>query len=206
MKKLAVPFLVVSIFFLGGSMGLAKYKIKDLHIKPAQEFGSHQDFQNIVIGAYPYVTEAETLELFDTDKLHQRQILPVLVAVENNNEFAIRIHEQDVVLVTRDGTNLPSLPYQVVLLHIVNKPLTTYATQPDLLRKMVGKEMTMDFEHKAFGEKLIAPGSSDFGIMFFWLPKQDNLLGARLYLPEITNISDGEQLMFFEFELGRPQQ
>ena len=206
MKKLRVLFLVVSVFLLVGSTGLAKYKIKGLQIKPALEYVSHQDFQNIVIAAYPYETETRILELFDTDKLYKRQILPVLVVIENNNEFAIQIHEQDVVLIAGDGTHFPSLPYQVVLLHILNKPLTSYSTQPDFLKKTVDKEMFMDFEHKAFGEKLIAPGGSDFGVVFYWLPRKDNLPGARLYLPEIVNISDGEPLMFFEFELGRSQE
>ena len=206
MKKLSVPVLVVSIFLLSGSIGLAKYKIQDLHVKPAEEYHAHQDFQNIVVGAYSYETKAKTLELFDTDKLYQRRILPVLVAIENYNEFAIRIHEQDVVLIAGDGTHFPSLPYEVVLLHILNQPLTSYSTQSDFLRKTVDKEMFLDFEHKAFGEKLIAPGGSDFGVVFYWLPKKENLPGARLYLPEIVNISDGEPLMFFEFELGRPQE
>jgi hypothetical protein len=38
------------------------------------------------------------------------------------------------------------------------------------------------------------------------LPEKENLPGARLYLPEIINFSDKTQLMFFEFELGRPQE
>ena len=207
MKQIAAPLLVVSIFFLGGSTGLARYKIKDLNIKPAQEYVAHQDFQNLVIAAYDCDTEAKTLELFDTDKLHKREILPVLVVVENNNDFAIGIHERDFVLVTRDGTNLPSLPYASVLLHIsLDKPLSSYSTQQEmLLLKTVDKEMILDFEHKAFGEKLIAPDSSDSGIVFFMLPEKANLPGARLYLPEIINFSDKTQLMFFEFELGRPQ-
>ncbi len=205
MKKLMVPILVVSIFLPGGSTGLAKYKIRDLHVKPAEEYPAHQDFQNIVVAAYSYESQAKTQELFDTDKLYKRRILPVLVAIENYNEFAIGIHEQDVVLIAGDGTHFPSLPYEVVLLHILDQPLTSYSTQSDFLRKTVDKEMLLDFEHKAFGEKLIAPGSSDSGIVFYSLPKKENLPGSRLYLPEIVNISDGEPLMFFEFELGRPQ-
>ncbi len=206
MKKLTVPALVVLISLIGGSTGLARYRIKDLHIKPAEDYGAHQDFQKIIIGAYSYETQGSTLELFDTENLHRRHILPVLLVVENNNDFAIQIHEQDVVLITQDGLRFPSLPYQVVLLHISNQPLTTDSTQPESLRKMVGKEMTMDFENKAFGEKQVAPESSDFGVVFFWIPELDKLPGARLYLPDIVNLSEGEQLMSFEFELGRPQE
>ena len=135
MKKLTLPLLVVSIFFLGGSIGLANYKTKDLHIKPAQEYGSRQDLQNIVIGAYPCKTEARTLARLDTGELHKRQILPTLVVVENNNEFAIRIPEQEIILVTREGTNLTALPYPAVLLHInLYKPPTSYSTQLPLNR------------------------------------------------------------------------
>ncbi|MEE8349813.1 MAG: hypothetical protein V3R94_09600 [Acidobacteriota bacterium] len=206
MKKLTVPALVVLIILIGGSTGLARYRIKDLYIKPAEDYGAHQDFQNVIIGAYPYGTQGSTLELFDTETLHRRHILPVLVVVENYNDFAIRIHEQDVVLITQDGLRFPSLPYQVVLLHISNQPLTTDSTQPESLRRIVGKEMAMDFENKAFGEKQIAPGNSDFGVVFFWLPEIGNLPGSRLYLPDIVNLSEGEQLMSFEFELGRPQE
>ncbi|MDA2935076.1 hypothetical protein MYX82_12155 [Acidobacteria bacterium AH-259-D05] len=208
MKKLFSPALAAVIFLLGNSALLAKYKIKDIPVKPAKEYSAHQDFQNLVIAAYPCETEAKTLELFDTDKLHERQIMPVLIVVENNNDFAIQIHEQDIILISRDGTNFPSLPFPQVLLHInLKEPLTSYSSNPDLIvRRMVDKEMYMDFEHKAFGEKLIAPGNSDSGVVFFWLPEEGDLTGARLYLPEIFNFSDGEELMFFEFELGRAKE
>jgi len=34
----------------------------------------------------------------------------------------------------------------------------------------------------------------------------EDLPEARLYLPEIVSFSDPTQLMFFEFESGRPQE
>lgn len=195
--------LVSLIFVFGSSLLWAKYKVRDIQVKPAKQYSAHQDFQNIVIAAHPCETEDKTLELFDTDKLHRKGILPVLVVVENNNDFAIRIHERDIFFVDQEGTNHPSIPYPQVLLHItLKKPLSDYSTRPELLvRQVVDKKMIMDFEHKAFGEKLVAPGSSDYGVLFFWLPEEGDLAGRRLYIPEILDVTNGAQLMFFEFEV-----
>ncbi|MDA2928186.1 hypothetical protein MYX78_13330 [Acidobacteria bacterium AH-259-G07] len=203
-KKYLQWALVSLIFVFGSSLLWAKYKIRDIQVKPAEQYSAHQAFQNIVIAAHPCETQAKTLELFDTDKLRKKGILPVLVVVENNNDFAIRIHERDIFFVDQDGTNLPSIPYPEVLLHItLKKSLSDYSTRPELLvRQVVDRKMIMDFEHKAFGEKLVAPGSSDYGVLFFWLPEEGDLAGRRLYIPEILDVTNGAQLMFFEFEVG----
>ncbi len=48
----------------------------------------------------------------------KKKIMPVLVVVENNNDFAIRILEQDILLVNLEGTPAPTLPYTKVLIQI----------------------------------------------------------------------------------------
>ncbi len=180
----------------------AKYKIKDIQALPAAEYKAHQNFQNIVIGARPYATEGEVQEIYDVKKLHEKGFLPVLVVVENNNDFAIQMHGAQIFLLLEDGTNVPPVPMNDVLLEIsLDKPLTAYSTRKEiLLRQAVKPEMYMDFEHKAFGEKLIAPHSSDFGVVFFPLPEGD-LSQCRLYFPEVVNLTNDETLMFFEFPL-----
>ena len=183
---------------------LGKYKIQEIQLRPAQEYLAHQKFQHIAIGAYPCNTKARTLELFDTSKLFEKKIMPVLLVIENNNDFALRMHEEDIFFVDTEGSRLPAIHYSEVLLRInLKKPLSSYSTQREiLLREVRNKEMLMDFEHKAFGEKLIAPHSADHGVVFFWLPEQGDLTGSRLYFPSVLNFTEDEELMFFEFELG----
>ena len=124
--------------------------------------------------------------------------------VENNNDFAIRILEQDILLVNLEGTPAPTLPYTKVLIQIELEEGKAASTRPEvLLEQGVDREMLKDFENKAFGEKLIAPKSSESGVIFFQLPEDGDLTGNLLYIPEIFNIGDRESLMFFEFELGR---
>ncbi len=180
----------------------AKYKIKEIQALAAADYKAHQAFQNLVIGARPYTSDDEVLEIFDAKKVHEKGFLPVLIVVENNNDFAIEMHGSEIFLLLEDGSNVPTVPTGDVLLAIsLDKPLTAYSTRKEiLLRQAVKPEMYMDFEHKAFAEKLIAPHSSDYGVVFYPLPEED-LSKCRLYFPEIVDLSTDETLMFFEFPL-----
>ena len=186
----------------------AGYKIKEFKPKPAKEYAAHQDFQKMVIAADPRLTEEAILELFDTKKLFDRLIMPVVVVVENNNDFAIRIRAEDILLVDSTGAQIPGMAYDEVLLRLSRKnPIGGYSGSKDILARQVGdKNMVKDFEHKYFGEKLIAPHESDFGVVFFPIPSSGDLSGTRLYVPRVHNITNDEALMFFEFDLDKAKK
>ena len=191
--------LTGGILLLAFNLLVAGYKIKNIEIKPAGEYASHQSLQNVVIGARPFNTEEEILSVFDSKKLYQRQIMPVLVVVENNNDFAIRLSGSDIYL-SDSGVNRRSIPYAKALLAIAKKKKSSYSPHEDvLLRDIKNKDMVADFERKSFGEKLIAPYGSDFGIVFFELIQLT--AGTKIYIPNITNLETQQYLMFFEFTL-----
>lgn len=179
------------------------YDIRKPEIKAAREYPAHQDFQNVLIAAHPCETQEKAAELFDTEDLIKKQILPILVVVENNNDFVVGILNEQIVLLGPDGAQYPAIPFADVLLHIsLRRPLSSYSTRKDiLLQQSVKKDVFLDFEHKAFGEKLIAPHGSDYGVVFFPLPEDGRLDGFRLYFPHIFNVTGKEPLMFFEFDL-----
>jgi hypothetical protein len=194
----------VLIFFGGPAEALAaKYEIKDLQIRPADQYASHQDFQNLTIGALACNALEETLSLFDTEKLFEKQIMPVLVVIENRNAFPVQIYEEEIYLVDPEGARHPPIPWVDVLLEInLKKPLSHTATQKNLLLQRVAKkEMILDFEHKSFANKVIAPADSDHGVVFYRLPEGGDLDGYQLFFPRILNFTEGGMLMFFEFDL-----
>jgi hypothetical protein len=188
--------LVLSAPFL-----IAKYKIKVLQVRSAGEYAAHQAFQDLVIGAYPCDTQDKVLELFDTDKLFERGLMPVLIVVENEGVAPVQLSATQIFLVDRSGQRNPPIPYTDVLVEISSKKSKSNLPNIKDLHKLVKKEMLLDFEHKAFGEKMIAPGSSDHGVVFYRRPADGNLSGYRLYFPEIVNVTDNSRLMFFEFDL-----
>lgn len=199
---LKVFSVILTLAILGISTGAAaKYKMKEIVVRPALEYPAHQESQSVTIAVRPCLTEAEILDILDTKKLYERRIMPVIVVIENRNDFAVRIDENDIFLIKPDGSTMPTLELQEVLLRVsLKKPLSSYSTREDiLLSQSVKTDIRADFERKSFGEKLVAPHDSDYGVVFFDMPEEAS--GHRVFIPEIRNMRDGEKLMFFEFSL-----
>jgi hypothetical protein len=201
--RLAVTSILVS--GVSGPPLFAKYKLKPLQPKAASEYSTHQDFQNVVIGAQVANTKEETLEFFDEKKLHEKGFIPILIVIQNNNPFPIKVDEAAIFLVVKDGSKKRTVSYLDVLLEIkLKKPRSNYSSSKEMLaRELAKEEMFNDFKQKAFGEKVIAPMSSEHGIVFYERPfeEEGDMSDFLLYLPEIVNASEGEALMFFELEL-----
>ena len=192
---------LLGVLVLGVPFVAAKYKIKEFQVHAAGDYAAHQSLQNLVIGAYPCNTRERMLEFFDTDKLFEKGLMPVLIVVQNDGSFPVELDEDQIFLVDDSGQRYPTIPYTDVLLEINSKKSKSNLPNIQDLHKLVKKEMLLDFEHKAFGEKLIAPGSTDHGVIFYRLPAGGNLEGHRLYFPEIVNRTNNARLMFFEFDL-----
>ncbi len=203
-KHLRSLTALAAILLLPSSL-LYAYKIKEFKPKPAKEYAAFQDFQNIIVAASPRLTDEGVMELFDTKKLLEKKIIPVVVVIENNNDFAVRVHESEVFLIDSAGARIRSIPFDQVLLRISGRrEVSGSSTRPDVLLRQIGdRKMVEDFEHKSFGEKLVAPHDSDFGVVFFPLPDTGDLGGTRIYLPQVFNITKDEPLMFFEFDLAK---
>lgn len=186
---------------------LAGYKILPLEPKPAAEYEAHTDFQNIVIGAQAALSQEAVLSLFDSKKVFEKGVLPVVVVIENNNDFPIRVNDRSIFLILNDGTNLRSIPFgEAFLQAVLKKDLSHYSTEERIMITELARrhrEMYEDFQHKSFGEKIIAPHDSDYGVVFFYRPSPEEREGWMLYLPEIEDMTTASELMFFEFALNR---
>ena len=196
----AVRLLISFTLLFCHSSLLAWYKAQDIQIKAAKEYIAHQEFQKLIIAAYPCGTEKKTLELFDTKKLHKHYYMPILIVIENHNDFAITLDESEIVLLDPDGGQEHPIPFEDVVVRIDQKKSKVPFPTGDLSR-VKDKKLLADFERKAFGEKMIAPHDKDYGVVFYRLPADGDLGGYRLYLPQILNLSNDEPLMFFEFAL-----
>ncbi len=198
--QFAVRLLVVLVTVT--PLGAAKYKIRKFEPDPATEMRWRQDFQGVVIAARAFTDPKEILKLLDSNRILKREILPVLVVIDNRSGDVLRLAAADIFLTGPDGSSRGSIPPGDVMLRIaLKKPLSYYSTRREILLRQIPPNMFEDFRHKALGEKLIAPDTSDWGVVFFDLPPGD-LAGHRLYLPQIDNLTSGETLMFFDFALA----
>ena len=201
-------YLLLAGQILAGSVALG-YKPVEIRVKAANQYASHQEFQDLVIAADPCDTRYKARQLFDNDKFGKKRILPVLIVVENNNDFVVSLDGRAIFLIDSAGTRHRPMHYLDVLADLNNKrrpPISTIeapgAGRRSRKTKIASEEMLADFEQKAFGEKLIAPYTKDFGVVFFEIPWDGwDLSKSRFYLPEIYNFSAREPLVFFEFEV-----
>ncbi len=195
------------MFWLGtGSLWGKKYQVREIQIRPAAEYAAHQDFQGMVFAGQVFNTQESIQQIFDTKALFKHGIMPVLIVIENRNNFAVRIHSNDIFLIGPDNLQHRALKVEDVLISVAfDRPLSSASTNPRMVLGRINRKLSSDFEHKSFAEKLIAPGGSDYGVVFFTLLQGEALQGARLYLPEIHNITENEPLIFFEFELNAAQ-
>ena len=186
------------------------YDSVEIRAKEAREYAAHQESQNLVIAAYPCDTRYKARQLFDTDKFARKRILPVLIVVENNNDFVVSLDGRAIFLIDGAGTHHRPMHYLDVLADLNNKrrpPISTFPAPVPGRRgsrriKVASEEMLADFEQKDFGEKLIAPYTKDLGVVFYEIPWDGwDLSKSRFYLPEVYNFSAKEPLVFFEFEV-----
>ena len=202
-------YILLAALILAGSVALG-YKPVEIRAKAAKQYASHQEFQNLVIAAYPCDTRYKARQLFDTDKFGKKRILPVLIVVENNNDFVVSVEGRSIFLIDSAGTRHRPMHYLDVLADLNNKrrpPISAIEPRVPGRRgsrtvKVASEEMLADFEQKDFGEKLIAPYTKDFGVVFYEIPWDGwDLSKSRFYLPDVYNFSAKEPLVFFEFEV-----
>lgn len=206
--SMSVTYFLLAGQLLAGAVA-PRYKPVEIRAKEAGEYAAHQEFQNLVIAAYPCDTRHKARQLFDTDKFAEKRILPVLIVVENNNEFVVSLDGRAIFLIDSAGTQHRPMHYLDVLADLNNKrrpPISTIEPSGQGRRgtrktRLASEEMLADFEQKDFGEKLIAPFTKDFGVVFYEIPWDGwDLSKSRFYLPDVYNFSAKEPLVFFEFE------
>ena len=202
-------YVLLAAHLLAGTAALG-YKSVEIRAKEAREYAAHQESQNLVIAAHPCDTRHEARKLFDTDKFARKRILPVLIVVENNNDFVVSLDGRAIFLIDPAGNQHRPLHYLDVLADLNDKrrpPISDFpprvpGRRGSRTRKIASQEMLADFEQKSFGEKLIAPYAKDFGVVFYEIPWDGwDLSKSRFYIPEVYNFSAREPLVFFEFEV-----
>lgn len=202
-------FVLLAGQLLAGAPLAPGYNSVEIRTKEARKYAAHQESQNLIIAAYPCDTRHKARQLFDNGKFAKKRILPVLVVVENNNDFVVSLDGRAIFLIDDAGTRHRPVHYLDVLADLNNKrrpPISDFPPRGPGRRgsrktRIASEEMIADFEQKAFGEKLIAPYTKDFGVVFYEIPWDGwNLSKSRFYLPEVYNFSAREPLVFFEFE------
>lgn len=173
---------------------------KKFSVQPAASYPGHVTQEKITIAAKPYNTDELAKTAFGKVKPHERGILPVLVVIQNNTGKALRLDLQ-AEFVTADGRHAEAMPPDDVVRFdgVQKRPDMKPPTAPiPLPRKKKGPLNTPEIEGRAFAVKLLPPGESANGFVYF---QASDLKGALLYLTGINDAATNQEYFYFEIPL-----
>jgi hypothetical protein len=193
---LAIAFL--SIAALGAD------KAAPFKPKPAADYEAKSSFDRVTVAAEPFDTEEKTFTAFG--KIHPPRygVLPVLVVIQNDRatpldgrllQFRYKVRGEPEIEATpaaeiRYAAGGPSMPK-------INQP---QAPMPLPLPKRSKKNPLSDpvIDERAFAAKMIAPGESASGFVYFQTEYHG---GATITLSGLRDPASGQDLFFIEIPI-----
>jgi hypothetical protein len=191
-RSIGIALLVVGLV-LGGC---ASYSPSLVRLEPTGPTMSRQVSGNFTLYVDEFATPEKSEKAFDTN-LVKEGVLPLLIQIQNNSQFAYEVKKMDITLQeTGSNTALTLLtPEQAakkakksavtraigwsLIVPIVAIPVAVTASA--IHTSKVNKQILQDFSAKGFPDGTILPNKEQSGFLFFELPKgRKDLSGLNL--------------------------
>jgi hypothetical protein len=194
MRRVALILLSITVA-LAGDKDRARFAVN-----AASSYPNHQTQEKITVAAVPYTTAEQASGAFGKVNPYAHSILPILVVIENGTGKTVRVdlRAEWEDLEKRHIDAMP--PGDVVLFNGVRKAPGIPNTSPIPHRKAKGPLNTWEIEGRAFSAKLIPPGETASGFIYFESNFQP---GSHLVLSGLKDAATGQDYFFFEIPLDK---
>lgn len=198
MRRVAlIAFSIAGLLLQGADKDTGRFKPG-----PADSYKNHSKSENLTIAAEAYITEAQAASVFGKVRPHEYGVIPVLVVVQNDTGKAVRL-DWKAQFVTSDGEHVDPMAAEDVLRYQairktpgMPKPSPLPIPLPKGNKK--GPLNTPEIEGLAFAVKLLPPGESAHGFLYF---RAWEVTGASLYLDGIRDAATGKAFFYYEIPL-----
>jgi hypothetical protein len=170
----------------------------------ASSYPGKQTLDKITIAAVPFYTSEQAASAFGKANPYQHGILPVLVVIQNDTGKAIRLDLQ-ADYVDAQNRHIEALPAKdVVYVDGVRKAPGIPGTGPNPLPFPRGPKRgplnVWEIEGRAFAAKLIPPGESVSGFVYFQTLYRQ---GSILYVKGLRDAASGKEYFYFEVPIEK---
>jgi hypothetical protein len=170
--------------------------------RPADSYPGHVTADKLTIAAVPYNTAELAATAFGKVKPHERGITPVLVVIKNDTGKALRL-DLRTEFVTADREHLEAMPpFDVTRYQGVQRRPDSRSPIPKIPGINNGAKKgplnTPEIEGRAFSVKLLPPGESAHGFVYF---EVGDVKGAQLYVTGIKDAATGQAYFYYEVPL-----
>ena len=172
---------------------------KSFRAGPASSY-PHQESEKVTIGAKAYTSEQDVASAFGKKIDFGRYgVVPVLVVIENKRDKAVDLRDLEASLVATDGRQAKAVPPENVpfVASEGKSPNPTGVKLPVHLPKK-NPLNTPEIVIRAFAAKMLAPGDSASGFVYFEAHPE---AGDKLYVNGLRDARTQQELLYFEFGL-----
>ncbi|MFQ5777758.1 MAG: hypothetical protein ACE5IP_07095 [Terriglobia bacterium] len=180
----------------------------------AKDFPARDSHQGVTIAAVPVPDTPEAEALFGKTAAPTRAgILPVELILTNERKEPVRVALERIVIVTEEGTLSQVDPEEIAwsLYPAAKKKKKSPRVGVPRLpgrggkgkkRRQQREEAEAALRRAALRAAVVAPGGGARGYRYFDLRGRSiELATSAVYVPEVTLVPGGEQLLFFEISL-----
>jgi hypothetical protein len=168
--------------------------------KPAAEYPHRQTSEKVTIAADQVITDEQAKEAFGKLNPWRYGVLPVLVVIQNDSPNALRVERIKFVYALPDRTRIEATPAADIK-YIMG------AKQPKSIPGPIGVHLKgknplaeWEVEGRAFAAKMIPPGQSASGFVYFQAPLNSD--AASVVISGLENAVTGKELYYFEIPLS----
>jgi hypothetical protein len=181
---------------------LAVDKEKAFKAGRAETYPARAEQGKVTVAVQPFTSPDEIRQAFGKAELHRYGVLPVLLVIDNNGTKALKV-DLLAEYVTAGGKHLESTPAEEIMyLNGVKRTDQPPKVQlPIPTRKPKNKLEAWEVTGRAFNVKLIPPGESVSGFVYFQTVRES---GAKIYLNGFSE-AGGKDLFYFEIPLPGAQ-
>ncbi len=192
----------LGIAFLGSTgIILAGYKARNWDLNPRESYPASLTSEGVTIAVEALYNDALAARVFDKDDIVTRGIMPLAIAIFNDNDFAIEVDAMSIELIRDDEHSRALKPIDVVN-RLFRKDKAGLGQS---LPKVANEKALEDFNDKSLMDREIAPHGKGGGFVYIKIydPKElvSYLSTATVYIPNVYRMDNGSRLMFFEINL-----
>jgi hypothetical protein len=199
----------VLVLFLWGAAGLvAAYKARPYSARTPDAYPARLTSEGVTIGVEPLFSDTLAAQAFDKNDVVTRGIIPLAVAIFNDNGFPIAVDGMTAELIRGEDRVRTRYPGEVVKEIFKKSGKSTWIPNPlpRLPSSETGNVAAMDdFDQKFLSRKVVSPHDKGIGFLYLHIPESKDVRGylakARLYIPEVQRYDTGASMIYFEIEL-----
>jgi hypothetical protein len=170
--------------------------------KPVAAYAHRQTSENVTIAAEPFIADDQAKDAFGKVNPWRHGVLPVLIVIQNDGKDAIRLEHARFEYILPATAKIEATPAADLKYIGGARQPKQYPTPIGIKvgKSSKGPFSAWEIEGRAFSAKMIPPGQSASGFIYFQAPTTSD--AASVYISGIENPVSGKELYYFEIPMS----